>query len=248
MRKVVFIILSVVVIGIIVFFGWREFHVPGINYVADKVGLSVENYLIVQRLYAADVDYEAFEAKLDELLIYAEFDEEERFQAALAAGRPVFFPSFNIHVSTVPNEDGEDRIRVNGHVALGIAERQTEGRFRIGEMSVEAIAQSGLAIDDVEVAVRPEHDDEVLTLIFNDTNAAFDMSNATSFSVFMTGDTGMLTLQFKYAVDVQTPLVLTALEEQVLQLHVMITRNDFGVITSEFRVEPYHNLEQLLEE
>ncbi|MCL1831878.1 MAG: hypothetical protein FWG45_03070 [Oscillospiraceae bacterium] len=250
MRKVVFIIIAVVAVGIVAFFGWREFRVPNINFVTDRAISARENSFRVERLYATEIDHDAYEAELEKMLVLTEYDEEMRFQAAIAAGKPAFFPSFELVASTMPSPlEGDDDLEVwlDGHVRINVAEGQTEGRFKLGEASIEAVAQGDLALKRVEVFAPPGAGADPLPLISTDTQAAVNITDQTSFRIVMTGNTGMLTLQFVYNVDVETPLVMTALEECVLQIHVMVTVNEFGGLETTFEAEDYSVLEQLLE-
>ncbi|MCL2754087.1 MAG: DUF6273 domain-containing protein [Oscillospiraceae bacterium] len=243
MRKIVFIGLSVAVLAIIGIFGWREFHVPEINYVSDEIVAPTNNYLRVHRLYSAQIDREAYEKSLNDLTYYTRYTEEEKIQAAIEAGRPAFFPSFNISGEIMPSQNS-DEIWINGHIAVGLVEGQTERRFRMGKTSVEAIAQGDLALRRVEIYSRPDKDEHTVVRISNDSQAAFEITDAASFRVAMSGEGGMLSLQFVYNVDVQTPLVLTVKEERTLHVHVLISRNEIGRIVCDFIVEPYCCMEE----
>jgi hypothetical protein len=250
MRKIVFIVVAVVVLGVIAFFGWREFRVPPITFVTDRSMVITDNHFSVQRLYAIEIDHDAYEAALDEILLLNQeaFSEEERLQAAIAAGQPAFFPSFEFVSTTITNSEGDDEIWVDGFVVVRAAPGQTEARFRMGKTSLEAITQGGLAIERVEVFSQPGMGVDPLPLIQTENNATVDVTGQSSFRVAMSGTTGMLTLQLVYNVDVETPLVLTVLEEQLLQVHITLTVNEFGNITAEFDAESFNSLEQLTEE
>jgi hypothetical protein len=249
MRKVVFIIIAVAVVAVMVFFGWREFRVPTINYVGDRDVLVTSNHLRVHRMYSAEIDHTAYQESLDAIMYLTQeaFTEEELFQAALEAGRPSFFPWFNFVASNAVHEN-EDEIWVDGYITLGFAEGQTEGRFRMGETSVEAITQGDLTIERFEVFAPPGGGVDPLPKVFTGAQAAVDVTGQSAFRVALTGESGMLTLQLVYSIDVETPLVLTVQEERLMQIHVIISLDDFGALETEFIVEPYSNLEQLLEE
>jgi hypothetical protein len=249
MRRFVFITLALVVLATIAFFGWREFYIPGINFVTDSNIFVNENYLVVRRLYAADVDHVEYERLLDEIIILDPdaFTEEERFQAAIAAGRPVFHPAFNFHVHN-DVRDGQQEILVDVFINIGVAENQIERRFRMGATGIEAIVQGDLEIERIDILPHPESDYRMLTKIYNSTQAAIDVTGAASFRVALTG-AGMMTLNFVYNIDVETPLVLTVLEEQLLQVHMVVEINEAGfLVPTGFITEPYFELEQLLEE
>jgi hypothetical protein len=246
MRRVIFILLVIAVLGVIAFFGWREFRVPTINFVTDTVLEINENHFAVKRLYSAEIDQEAYDEALGSMLVLTEYEEDERFQAALAAGRPSFIPTFNF-VAASTNYLGEGEVWVDGYITMSVAEGQTERRFRMGTTYLEAVTQGDLTIERFELFALPGSGTDPLPMIHSDTQAAVDITGQARFRVAMTGREGMLTLQFVYNVDVETPLILTVQEERLLQVHLLLSVNDFGILTTTFVAETYDSLEQLLE-
>ncbi|MCL1880971.1 MAG: hypothetical protein FWF76_02200 [Oscillospiraceae bacterium] len=243
----VLIIIAVVVAAIVGFFGWREFRVPSVNYVTDSIVLDEGGSFRVQRLYAAETNHEAFEEQLETITFITEYEEEERLQAAIASGRPVFFPNFEFRANNF-SFDGEDEIWVDGFIAISVAEGQTENRLRMANASLEAVVQGGVEIDRLELFTTFETDKPVK--IYNENQATVDISGATAFRVALTpSGTGMLTLQIVYDIEAETPVPIVMLEEQLMQVHVMLEINEFGILetTDIFTLEEYFNLEQLLE-
>jgi hypothetical protein len=247
MRRIVFVILGVLVLGTVGFFAWREFRVPAINYVTDGTFLAHENHFVVRRLYAVEIDHEAYEKELERIMFVTDYDEDMRFQAALRAGSPAFLPAFNFVVSSTIY-DGEDEIWIDGYIVVERAENQTERRFRMGSTSVEAVAQGDLVIERLELYGPPGAGADPLPQIYTDTQAAVDITGQTAFRIAMSGSGGMITLQFVYNVDVETPLILTVQEERLLRLNIVVSTNEFGTVSTDFVLDPYDNLEQLLED
>jgi uncharacterized protein YxeA len=242
MRKIIFIILIVIVAVIVGVLTWREFQIPTINHVADYTTSEAETHIKVSRLYAAQVNIEAYEKALEEIMKMTEYTDEQRLAAAIASGSPAFIPTFNIGVNQT-----EDGVQILGFVSVEAALNQREHRFDLGKVSLEAeITGGNLEIDDVAVTQFAESETP-LTKIFSETQAAFDITGASQFDIEMIGDSGTVTLQFVYSISAATPLPKIVMTERAVQIHVTIELVADGVIGVEFDVEPYSTLEEIYE-
>jgi hypothetical protein len=248
LRKIIFIVLIVVVMAIVGFLCWREFSVPQINHVADSASSLSANHLKVSRLYAAEIDRDAYEEALASITSLTEYTEEQRLAAAIAAGNPAFIPTFNIGV----NKLGASEIEIAGFVDFDVAENQTERRFVMGDIGLEAVIAEGgdLVFTNVEI-IRATSDDAPVTKIFLAEQAAFDITGALRFEINMQAQditedvSARVTLQFAYNVKVDALFGGTALEEQILRLHADITLRTSGILDVVFEVEPYFDMEGL---
>jgi len=240
MRRIVFIVLSVVVAALVGFFCWREFLIPEINFVGDFQKSDTGNHLTINRLYAAEVDHAKYDEAIDSILNLTEYTEEERFQAAIASGIPEFYPSFNFIVHGNYSE-----IKLRGYISIEIADNQPENRFKFGEIGLE-VDSPNLEITEVNIVpYEGANEQQQLTKIHTAQQAAADISNASSFEITMEGGSGTVTLQLVYSVQADTFLPKTMLTEQVIQIHAEISTNDDGTLNVEFIKEPYSNLEEL---
>ncbi|MDR0197129.1 MAG: hypothetical protein LBI36_02780 [Oscillospiraceae bacterium] len=239
MRRIVFIVLIVLVVAVTGFFCWREFTVPDITYVADYPddGLA-DNHFALKRLYAAVVDEEAFASEVEGLLTMTEFTEDEMMAAALASGTPEFYPVFYYSVYNVGDET-----RLNGYIKIELAKNQSETRFMLGSVNLEAVAQ-GFTIDKVEVTP-PEKTNKAGKSIISDDKtqmAIVDFNKSGGFEITLGGNSGTMTLRYVYSVAVDTFLNKTVLEDQLLIVHANIGVDDGGNVTVEFTNEPYSSL------
>ncbi|MCL1903558.1 MAG: hypothetical protein FWF94_03990 [Oscillospiraceae bacterium] len=241
MRRIVFIVLAVIAAAIVAFFCWREFLVPEINFVADNTYSLSGNYFKVQRLYAAAVDMDAYNQELEYIMNTTEYTEEEIFAAAIASGKPEFFPVFNFGL----HRDGND-IVLDGFIDVELAEGQTEQRFEMENVSIEAVVTQGdLIIRDIEVVKLDKNGDESVVKVNSEQQAAADISNAKLFKIIMDGEEGAVTLRIVYSVKANSLLSKTALEEQYLEIHTNITKDVAMNLEAEYISEPYSNLEEL---
>jgi len=242
MRKVIFIVLIVVVAALVAFFCWREILIPDVNYVADYVQDDEgDNNLKIQRLYAADVDVDKYEKALELITNTTEYSEEEKLAAAIASGEPVFFPTFNIDIYRL----GIDEVRLSGVISYEMAENQKEERFRMGSISLEAITQGGIEIDQIET-ITTDSDDADIIKIHTEQQMAIDISKSPSFEIILKGAagtdlSGSITLQFTYSVEADIFIPRTVLEEQLLEVSADISMNAFGNLEVEYIVSEESN-------
>jgi hypothetical protein len=241
MRKIVFIILAIIVTAVVGVFVFLEMSVPGINFVTDRINDDVINQVTIQRLYAAQVDHDAYEAALELISRVSEYTEEERFAAAIASGQPEFFPGFNLSVYR-KNEE----VRLLGFIDQSLADNQKTERYSMGEVSFEAVVTQGdFTIDDIEVTPNEGTQNLPLTKIFTPQTATVDISNALMFEIVLSGDSGAVNMQFIYSIVADTFMTRTMLTEQYLEVTAVITRNEIGDVEVEYITEPYSNLEEL---
>jgi len=241
MRRIVFIILAVIVAALVGLFCWREFAIPGINFVADFTNSDSEHHIRVQRLYAAEVDHDAFNEALEKIMNTTEYTEEEIYLAAIASGIPEFFPSFSIGVY----REGEE-IRVDSILGSDYAEGQKDRRFRLGDIGLEVVSAAGdLVIESVDVSREAKNEDNTVIRINSQQQAAVDLTGSTGFRITMNGDGGTVTLRFTYSIESDTFMPKTVLTEQFLELSVVITPGAGVNLDTAFIVSPYSNLEDL---
>ncbi|MCL2634248.1 MAG: hypothetical protein FWD34_07040 [Oscillospiraceae bacterium] len=239
MRRIVLIILTILVAGIVTFFCLREFAIPEIAYVTDYTKQAGDNQFTVWRLYAAQVDEAAFAEELEGIINMTEYDEEEILKAAIASGNPEFYPAFSMNVYNAGTE-----IYLGGYIEVKLAEKQEELRFKFGEISLEAITRE-LIIEDIEIIPYAGSENEQLVKIMSPQKMAVDLTNAAAYTIKLNGTSGTVILQYKFTIEADTFLPKTVLTEQILRVHANITLGDDGNLTVEFINEPYSDLEDL---
>jgi len=241
MRSVVFLVLIVITLVITAFFCWREFVIPEINYVDDTIETS-PNQLTVKRLYAKNVDEEAYAEALAAIqnMTEDEFDEDVIVVAARRSGMPEYYPGFNFSVY----KSGES-IYINGFVSVEFAERQEEMKFKLGNVNFEAVAKAGLSIKEFDVTPIVGHENEAFIKVNTDSAVAADLTKAADFDIILDGTSGTVTLQYIYSIQSDNFMPQDVLEEQLLQIQIDITTDENENIVAIFTVEPYSSVEDM---
>jgi hypothetical protein len=202
------------------------------------------------------VDFDAYNTALEEITNLTEYTEEEKLAAAIASGRPEFFPQFHLTVHRVGDE-----VRLVGFVDTELAEGQKHEQFMFGGISLEAVTGGDFDIAKVEIAPLAGSGEETLTKILAGQQMAIDITNASAFEIILSGAdgealfdnmnpfgtsfNGTVTLQFIYSIDADIFIPKRVLEEQVLQVHAIISLNEFGGLDVEYILEDFSNLEEM---
>ena len=235
MRKIVFIVLAVVIAAIAVFFGWRELSIPDLNFVTDYTSANSSNHIKVQRLYSAEVDVAEYNKTIESIINTAEYTDEEMLAAAAAAGKPEFFPAFSLGLYRQENE-----IRLDGFVTLELAPGQDEQRFHMESLNLESvISQGNLVIEQVDVTPSETHEDEIIYKINSEKTANVSLTNANGFEMVLNGDDGTVVMRFVYSVKSDSVISKVVLEEQVLEIHAVVSTGSAGNLEVEFTAQPY---------
>ncbi|MCL2071049.1 MAG: hypothetical protein FWH07_02310 [Oscillospiraceae bacterium] len=243
MRRIIFVVLAVVVAALVALLCWREFLVAGINFVADYTLSISGNHLKVQRLYAAEVDHEAFNAALNSITNTTDYTEEEIFAAAIASGSPEFFPSFNLGMYRFENE-----VRLDGFVDIELAEGQSEIRYRMQNISLEIVVTQGeLVVERLDVVSTIDGGYESVIKVNSEKQAAADITDAKAFRIAMTGDEGSITLRFVYNIEADSFMPRTVLADQLLEVHVVFSPGVGANMDVEFIAEPYSHLGEIID-
>ena len=245
MRRVVFVAIAVVVVAVMGFFFVRAFAVPKIVYVADYVPINANNQIKIQRLYSAEVDLDAFEARVENLLNMTDYTDEEILAAAIASGTPEFFPAFTL---TAYRDPIKDEIVLSGYIRYEFADGQREDRFKTSNVSLEASVSAGeLVVVRADVTPYGKNGVEAppITKVHSERQAALDISGASSFEIAFSGESGGVTMQFVYNVQADGLMPKTVLEQQLLRVECSFVVDQNGVVEAEFELLPYSNLEEL---
>lgn len=240
MRKIIYIIVIVLITGLVGIFCWQEFQVPAINFVVDQTRSDTPNHLKIQRLYAAEVDHDAFRDALDAISTTTEYTEEEIIAAAKASGKPEFYPSFNFGIYRY-----EDEIRIKGFADTEFFDGQENNRFTLGNVSLELIVSQGdLILKDIDVSTVNTAKETIVKAV-SEKQAVADVSGSAPFLVTMSGKSGSITIRLVYDVTAETLIPHRALEEQLVELHAIISPGDAINVGVEWILEPFSSLEEV---
>ena len=108
MKRILFVVLILAVIAVVGVFAYLEFTAPEIAFVTDKSAATMRDRgIVIRRLYSSGVDVDTFTELVDSRQKSdIEFTEDDIFQAALAAGKPRFYPAFYLEADRVKGYDG----------------------------------------------------------------------------------------------------------------------------------------------
>jgi hypothetical protein len=245
MRRTVFILLILAVIAIVGIYTFLEFRVSEIVFVDDSMRTWAHGKeMVVRRLYNSGVDVDDFFEKTENMLISAEFDDEDIFAAALASGNPEFFPAF--YFSMYNPDLSENTFDFFASIRQEFAPKQTNFNFKIADLYLEVMTD-GPMISSVEL--RPEDPSSKIpgtpVVSTDGRSLAIDLVNVSGYSFTITG-TGRLTFQYTYNVATSNLISSVTMEDQLLIVHANISRGPNGEFEVEYILEPYSSLEDFL--
>jgi hypothetical protein len=242
MRRIVFIVLIILVVAVVGFYAFLEFRTNEIFFEADTVD-TWDYGMRVRRVYRSGVDEDAFIAKSEESLITAEFTEEEHLAAALASGTPEFCPAFYFNIYNPDNQT--DVFSFVGSVKSEALPDQTSFNFMLADLHLEIITD-GIAVSDFEPGDEQNAKSFGTPIISeNGRQFAVNLGSFCEYSLLLTG-TGRVTFQYNYSIISGGLFSRPALEEQLLIVHVNISRGAGGEMVVEFINEPYSMIEDFL--
>jgi len=245
MRKPVFILLIVAVIAVVGFYTFLELRVSEIVFVPpDRVETwAFGKEMALRRLYNSGVDVDAFFEKIGEMLISAEFTEDEIYAAALASGTPEFYTAF--YFSTYNPDIDEDIFDFSAMVRQEFAPGQANFNFRMANLRLEIITD-GPEISEFEMRAENPSEDTPGTPVISESKRqlAVELTNVLGYSLRLTG-TGNVRIQYTYSVVTSGLFTSDALEDQLLVVHANITRDANGEFQVEYINDPWSSLDDL---
>jgi hypothetical protein len=244
MRRPVFIFLIVAVVAVVGFYTFLELRVSEIVFVPpDRVETwAFGKEMALRRLYNSGVDVDAFFAKIEEMLVNAEFTEDEIYAAALASGVAEFYTAF--YFSTYGPTIGEDVFEFDARIRQEFAPGQVNFNFRMADLRLE-ITTDIVEISDFEMrAENPALEIPGTPVISaNRRTLAVELDNVSGYSLTLTG-TGSVTFQYTYSVVTSGLFTSVALEEQILRVHANISRDENGEFQVEYINDPWSSLDE----
>ncbi len=246
MKRILFIFLILLVMGVVGLYVFLEFRVPDITYVSDATKLSSKgNEAIVYRLYTSGIDIDAFTANVENSLVSTEFTEDEIYAAAIASGEPQFYPAF--YFKMYHPDVNRKSFLFEGAIRQAFARNQKEANFNFTNVHLELVSD-GLDISSVDYTLvdnkvasqnAPVVSEDKRSMVINLDNVSF-------FNVVLDGASGMLTFQYTYDIVSNGIFPNTVLYNQLLIVYMNVKLvND--AMEVEYISEPYSSLEEFAE-
>ncbi|MBQ8613250.1 MAG: hypothetical protein IJ416_03450 [Ruminiclostridium sp.] len=246
MKRVIIVILILLVIGTVGFYTYNEFRVREIVYVGDYESETDRNRHAVKRLYSSDVDFDAYNEKL-ERLISLEFTEEEVLKAALESGEPEFYPAFHTSVYRESNED--EFFTLRSKVIQELAEGQERTNFRVSNLRLEVIT-NGVIIDEIRAESQDIMSNTAMeTPLVNEagTGMTVDLKNYGDTEIEFNGTSGMIVLQYVFDVESVSVFPTTVLTDCFIRINVTVGEDENGRLIAEYSIDKASTVEEYIE-
>jgi hypothetical protein len=247
MKKAVIIMLILLVLGIVGYFVYKEINIKEITYVSDLEHNVGDGRYSVKRLYSSDIDIDAFNEKVEKLIL-VEFSEEDVLAAALEAGTPEFYPAFRIH--TYRPSLKEDIIYMDIFAEQQLAPGQKNTDYSMDNLKLELVT-TGISIKEAEAVGTDSMNRSVNEAILkNDdgTGMMVELNDYGNAKLTLSGVTGTVTLQFSYDIKKNTLIPRTAVTDCMVMVKVNIITNDEGNTEITYNLEPISSLDEYNEQ
>lgn len=247
MRRVIIVFLILLVIGTVGFYTYNEFRVREIVYVGDYESESGGNNHSVKRLYSSDVDFEEYNAKLEDL-ISLEFTEEEILKAALESGEPEFYPAFCTSVYKGSTKD--DYFVLSTKVVQQLAEGQTRANFTLSNLRLEVITNN-VTIDEVTAESQDNLSvvrKEVPLMNEEGTGMTVDLRNYGDTEITFNGTSGAIVLQYVFDIESVSVFPTTVLSDCFIRINVSVSEDAEGHIVSVYSIDDASTVAEYIEQ
>ncbi|MBR5090746.1 MAG: hypothetical protein IK093_15045 [Ruminiclostridium sp.] len=247
MKKAVIVMLILLVLGIVGYFIYKDITVKEITYVSDVENNKGDGKYSVKRLYSSDIDIEAFNEKVEKLLML-EFSEEDVLTAALEAGTPQFYPAF--HILTYRPTKKEDKIYMELSAVQEIAPGQKEADYCMDNLKLEVMT-TGISIEEAEAVGTDSLNRTVNEAILkNDegTGMMVELNDYGNVKMTFDGLTGSIVLQYTYDIKKNSLIPKKAVEGCMVMIRVNVITNDEGETEVTYQLEPISTTDEYLEQ
>ena len=247
MKKAVIVALIIIVLGIVGYFVYTELSVKEITYVSSVENNDKEGRYSVKRLYSSDIDVEAFNKKVDNLLLL-EFSDEDIEAAALEAGTPQFYPAF--HVYTRKSWDEENTVFVDLSAVQEIAPGQEDVNYSMTNLRLEAMTTGVSIVEAKAVGTDSLNRSINETILKNDsgTGMVVSLNDYGNVSLKLEGVTGNIVLQFTFDVRSNSLLPKTVLTGCMAMIKISVITNSEGSTEISYQLEPATTIDEYIEQ
>ena len=247
MKKAVIIFLIIVVLGIVGYFVYAEITVKEITYVSTVENDDKEGKYSVKRLYSSDIDVEAFNKKVENLLLL-EFSDEDIEAAALEAGIPQFYPAF--HVLTYKPYDEDNTVYMELLARQELAPGQKDINYSMTNLRLEAVT-TGVSIVEAEAVGT-----DILNRTFNEailkndtgTGMMVDLNDYGSVKLKLEGVTGNIILQYTFDIRSNSLLPSTVLTGNLVNIRINVITNADGETEITYQLDPASTIDEYIEQ
>ena len=247
MKKAVIVMLMLLVLGIVGYFVYNEISVKEITYVSDLEHNVGDGRYSVKRLYSSDIDIDAFNEKVEKLVM-VEFSEEDVLAAALEAGTPEFYPAFRIH--TYRPSLKEDIMYMDIFAEQQVAPGQKNTDYSMDNLKLEVLT-TGISITEAEaVGIDSLNRSVNEAILKNDdgTGMMVELNDYGTAKLTLDGITGSVALQFSYDIKKNTLLPRTALTGCMVMIRINIITNAEGETEITYKLDPISTLDEYIEQ
>lgn len=237
MRKAVLLILIALVTAGIGLVLYMEFGQQTLTYCGKNGEILTDGYSYVGRnMYYSGVDQTEVKVALD-TISDGDLAGETVLEAALAKGKPVFYPSF--YIDLIRPDTNSGYFEINGEIVAEYMEGQAEEGYRCHDLQLNVYTSniSILAMNN-EIPTELVQKPYTQPVISEDkVEGVMKFENATTYDIYFAmqnGKTnGTITFEWVYAVTNENLLNPSSLNEQSLVVDVTISNNN-GVISATF--------------
>lgn len=247
MKKAVIVLLILLVLGIVGYFVYNELSIKEITYVSDVEHNEGDGRYSIKRLYSSDIDLDAFNEKVDKLLML-EFSEEDILAAALEAGEPQFYPAF--HVLTYRPAKEENVIYMDLSAVQEIAPNQKYTDYSMDNLKLE-IMTTGISITEAEAVGTDSLNRTINESILkneNGTGMMVELNDYGSVKMTLDGITGSVVLQYTFDIKKNTLIPRTAVEGCLVMIRVNIITNDDNETEVNYTLEKISTIDEYNEQ
>ena len=249
MKKAGIVFLIIVVLGIVGYFVYTEISVKELSYVSTVEKNDEHGRYAVKRLYSSDIDIEAFNETVEDLML-VEFSEEDILNAALAAGTPEFFPSMRIRTYRSDDEDEKDIVYMDLMSVQELAKGQKNTDYSMTNIKLE-IMTTGVSIVEAEAvgtdSLNRAVDEDILK---NEDGTAMvvELNDYGTANLKLKGTTGTVVLQYTYDIKKNSLLPSTALTGCFTLIRVNIITNADDETEISYTVDPATSVDEYNEQ
>ena len=247
MKKAGIVFLILIVLGIVGYFVYTEISVKELTYVSTVEKNDEHGRYAVKRLYSSDIDIEAFNKKIEDLML-VEFSEEDILAAALEAGTPEFFPA--MHVRTYRSDDEENTVYMDLMTVQELAKGQKNTDYSMTNIKLE-IMTTGVSIVEAEAVGTDSLNravDESILKNEEGTAMVVELNDYGTANLKLNGTTGTVVLQYTYDIKKNSLLPATALTGCLTQIRVNIITNAEDQTEISYTVDPATTIDEYIEQ
>ncbi len=247
MKKAVIILLILLVVGIVGYFVYTDITVKEIVRVSEVENDSKDGRYSVKRLYSSDIDIDAFNEKVEKLIML-EFSEEDILAAALEAGTPQFYPAF--HILTYRPSNVENTVYMDMVAVQELAPGQENTDYSMTNLKLEVMT-TGVSIKEAEAVGTDSLNRSINEAILKNesgTGMMAELNDYGNVKLTLEGVTGTVALQYTFDIRKNSIIPVTALTGCMVMIRINIITNADGETEISYQLDPITTVDEYLEQ